>query len=101
MQPTKKRKKPEKLSIFTEVDAKRTPRIVHRKLGRERNWGEQWPGTSLIFLDPRMRSYRYLDTLIHEMLHLFFPELNERTVTLLATKMSKEIWRRRYRRLDK
>jgi hypothetical protein len=96
-----KRRSPERFSTHTDVDAKRNPRVIHRKLGREGNWGEQWPGTSLIYLDPRMRSQRYLNTLIHEMLHLFFPELNERTVRVLADKMAKEIWQRRYRRLDK
>jgi hypothetical protein len=58
-------------------------------------------GTNWIFLDPRMRAKRYLNTLIHEMLHLYFPGLNERTVLLLGDKFANEIWDRRYRRIDK
>jgi hypothetical protein len=101
--PIKKRKRSarEKLSETTEVQAFRNPNIKHQKLGREGNWGEYWCGTSLIILDPRMKAYRYLNTLIHEMLHLFFPDLNERTVTLLGDKFAKQIWKRRYRRIDK
>ena len=101
--PIKKRKRqaPEKLSTQTSVEAYRKPRIVHRKLGREGNWGEHWVGTNRIILDPRMKARRYLNTLIHEMLHLYFPDLNERTVTELADKFSRDIWIRRYRRIDK
>lgn len=85
----------------TTVEAFRIPRIKHKKLGRQKAWGEQYTGTSLILLDPRMRSKRYLNILIHEMLHLYFPDLTEHTTDHLAKAFSKEIWSKRYRRIEK
>lgn len=54
-----------------------------------------------IEIDPRQSSREYLDTLIHEMLHCFLPDLSERGITRMADLMTEEIWKRRYRRIDK
>jgi hypothetical protein len=54
-----------------------------------------------IEIDPRQVSKEYLDTLIHEMLHCFLPDLSERAITRMAHLMADEIWKRRYRRIAK
>jgi hypothetical protein len=54
-----------------------------------------------IEIDPRQNSKEYLNTLIHEMLHCFLPNLSERSIIRLSNIITNEIWKRRYRRLDK
>jgi hypothetical protein len=73
--------------------------IVERKLGREKAFGQYFDG--VVEIDPRLDSFDYLDTLIHEMLHHHFPDASEAQVTEIATKMATQIWRKDYRKLAK
>lgn len=97
--PRKKQRK--KLTKQTEVHAHLIPRIHEKKLGREGNWGQQWSGTERIDIDPRQTAYRYLNTLIHEILHVYFVDLNENTVTIIADAIARIIWKKNYRRIQK
>lgn len=76
-------------------------KVVERKLGREEALGLCWKKTGLVEIDPRLDSKAYLDTLIHEMLHLYFPEEEEWRIAKVATKMANALWFRQYRRLQK
>ena len=75
-------------------------RVVERKLGREKAAGQCRHELNLIEIDPRQDSLEYLDTMIHEMLHLEFPTLPEEQVAKIARRMSKALWKQRYRRLQ-
>jgi len=77
---------------------KNLPKIVERRLGKERCWGLCWYDEKLIEIDPRQNQRQYLNTLIHEMLHLFFEDLSETTVKSVASKMSTVIWNKKYRK---
>lgn len=74
-------------------------RIVERKLGREQAWGQCWQSHGLVEIDPRQNSKSYLNTMIHEMLHLYFKKASERWVAKVADRMSEALWRRGYRRI--
>ena len=76
-------------------------KIQERKLGKERAWGLCWHGENLIEIDPRQKSKKYLDTLIHELLHYCFPELSETTVSREASRITEGVWRQNYRRISK
>jgi hypothetical protein len=76
-------------------------KVVERKLGREEALGLCWKKTGLIEIDPQLESKAHLDTLIHEMLHLYFPEEEEWRIAKVATKMATVLWTHRYRRLQK
>lgn len=52
-----------------------------------------------IEIDPRQDSAEFLDTLIHEMLHCFLPNLEEQYIKKVATKIKNAIWAKKYRRL--
>ena len=54
-----------------------------------------------IEIDPRQLSKEYLNTLIHEHLHCFLPDVSERGITRMADIMTDSIWARRYRRIEK
>ncbi len=76
-------------------------KVVERKLGKEKAWGQQWPGDHLIEIDPRQDSKDFLDTLIHETIHELFPNASEKTVERAAATLTKVIWKCRYRRVMK
>lgn len=74
------------------------PRIRERKL----------PGAALgyaysdglIEIDPRQPAREYLDTLVHESLHLAFPELGEAEIDKSARFISTILWRQNYRKVS-
>ena len=76
----------------------RKPTITHKKLdGNILGLANQQDFE--IEIDPRQLSKEYLDTLIHEQLHCFLPDLSERMISKMATMLTDEIWKRRYRRV--
>ena len=77
----------------------RKPTIVSKKL--EGNiLGLAYQDGFEIEIDPRQVSKEYLNTLIHEMLHCFLPDLSERDITRMADIMTDKIWARRFRRVE-
>lgn len=76
-------------------------KIVEKKLGRERAWGRSWRGESFIEIDPRQKSRQYLNTLIHELLHVIYPEESETKVREHSGVLTKYIWEKNYRRIYK
>ena len=79
---------------------KKTVKIVERKLGREKAYGQCF-GDGLIELDPRMNSKQYLNVSIHELLHHIFTEMSETQVNKTASITSEELWNLGYRRIYK
>lgn len=51
-----------------------------------------------IFIDPRLIPKDYMDTLIHESIHLVFPKLSEQKVLNAATTIANLLWRSGYRK---
>ena len=84
--------------------AKKT-KIVEVKLGRHRVAGRSVYGFALkdrnkILIDPRQRGRTYLDTIIHEKLHLLFPDWSESKVITAARELTLLLWNHSYRRVD-
>jgi hypothetical protein len=63
-------------------------------------WGVCYKKKHLIEILESLDSFNYLDTVIHEMLHYYFPEAKEVYVEQVATIIAKVLWDRRYRRLS-
>jgi hypothetical protein len=77
-------------------------KIEETKLGREKAVGKVIPGNgSIIYVDPRQKSKEYLDTIIHESLHLTCPDWTEEKVVSVAKSLTDVVWRAMYRRLYK
>lgn len=80
-------------------------KVVWRKLGRERAWGQatQDPTNPMIEVDPRLGAKRQLEVLCHEQLHICFPDLSESQVDQAGKALGQILWRQNYRRvmLDK
>ena len=80
---------------------KKNIKVVERPLGRERAMGLAWVGEDKIEIDGRLKSKEYLDTLIHEMLHIYNPTWPETRVAQTATEMANIIWNKNYRRMKR
>lgn len=75
--------------------------ITERKLGQHRAWGLYWHKRKKIEIDPSQMSKKYLTTLIHELVHMNFPDLTEEGVIKAANLISKGVWQQGYRRIYK
>lgn len=75
-------------------------KIVERKLGRERCVGQATHGINLVEIDPRQSEYERLDTLVHELFHISFPNASEEEVVAMSRWFSRILWRQAYRRVN-
>lgn len=76
------------------------PKITHRKLGKENAWGQAWKEDNHIELDSRLVGKPYLETAIHEFLHIQEPKFSENKVTKLAKALSEFLWELEFRKVD-
>lgn len=80
-------------------------KVVEMKLGRHKVNGYNVYGFALkdrnrILIDPRQKGRTYMDTIIHEKLHLLFPEWSESKVMRAAREITSLLWSHSYRRVD-
>ena len=76
-------------------------KVIDKKLGRQRAVGLAWSDAKIIEIDPRQTSKNYLDTLIHELLHVYAPNWSETKVSKTAKEMTQIIWQKNYRRIKR
>ena len=76
-------------------------KVIDIKLGRQKAVGQAYTDSKVIEIDPRQTSKNYLDTLIHELLHVYNPEWSETKVSKTATEMTQIIWTKNYRRIKR
>lgn len=98
------KKKKKNYTESTKVLAHLIPKILEKEnLEQDKKvvLGLTYQGTGKIEINPNQNSREYFDTLTHELLHCFFVDLNEKTVTILANKMTKVFWSKNFRRISK
>jgi predicted CopG family antitoxin len=78
--------------------ASRKIKVVYRKLGKEKAWGQCLD--DCIEIDERLIGKKHLEILAHESLHFLFPEASEEEVTKKAIILTNTIWGQMYRRID-
>ena len=76
-------------------------KVIDKKLGREKAYGLAYSSEMEVVIEERQNSKDYLDTLIHEMLHCFAPKWGEKRVADTANEMTRVIWEKKYRRIEK
>lgn len=77
---------------------RRNVKIIYKKLKGE--FGNAYPDKNLIELDNRMKGRKHLEILIHESLHILYPERDEPYIEEEAAKLTKILWCENYRRID-
>lgn len=80
--------------------------IVEKKLQRHRSkherfvYGQADEENGVAEIEPRQPMPNRLDAVLHEGLHLIFPDLSERVVASAAKKLKRLLWKDRWRRMD-
>jgi hypothetical protein len=74
-------------------------KVIFRKLGKEKAWGQATIDKGLIEIDPRLSARRQLEVLCHEQLHLTFPNLSEKEVDRAGKDLCAVLWAQDYRRV--
>lgn len=74
-------------------------KVVYKKLGREKIWGQ---ADDYIEIDPRLigTGVKHLEVLVHEALHVCFPDMSEEAIEKAGVRISKTLWSEHYRRVD-
>lgn len=73
--------------------------LAERKLGRERAVGQAFPDEGLIEIDPRLEPRQWLSTLVHEAIHIAYPNAEERSVARAERIITRILWRAGIRRI--
>lgn len=74
-------------------------KVIERKLGREKAVGFAYFDENLIEIDPRQSSKEWMETMIHERMHLLFPKLSETQITKKARELTQFLWDFNFRRV--
>jgi hypothetical protein len=74
-------------------------KVIEKKLGREKAYGMVFPPSSKIYIDPRQTPKSYLGTLIHEKLHVMFPDWSETRVRKAEKELANLLWKSGYRKV--
>ena len=72
-------------------------KVIIKKLRRHKALGLADVDKKLIEIDPRQQPMQYLDTLIHELLHIECPEFSETKVKKVTKGIRKGLWEHGYR----
>jgi hypothetical protein len=75
--------------------------IVARKLKRQRAVGRVFLEEGVIEIEERQRPREWLSTLVHEALHVAFPDMAEKRVTAAERKIADILWRAGLRRIHR
>jgi hypothetical protein len=74
-------------------------KVKYRKLGKEKVWGFAH-SDELIELDNRLKGKKHLEILIHECLHILYPQAEEDEIVKKSVTLCNTIWHERYRRIE-
>lgn len=75
-------------------------KVIYKKLGRHKVYGFANCGYNEIEIDSRVKSKKHLELVIHESLHILFPDAEEEEIESKAIILTNTIWGEQYRRVD-
>jgi len=76
-------------------------KIIYRKLGREKAWGQAYCGDNIIEIDPALRGKHKLEIIIHEAMHILNPEWDENEIVQKSRQLTRVLWKERFRQIEK
>lgn len=77
---------------------KKHPKVIKRKLGKEKAWGLYSDG--LIEIDERIKGKKELFLYVHEYLHHLNPQLSENEVIMYSESIGDFLWKLKFRKID-
>jgi len=75
-------------------------KIIYKKLGREKVYGFANLGDNEIEIDNRLKGKKLLELIIHESLHILYPEAEEDEIENNSITLTNTIWHENFRRID-
>lgn len=75
-------------------------KVVYRKLGKERAWGQAHTDSNTIEIDPRLKGRKKMEILIHEALHILNPDMSETKVLDQGRRIANLLWKQHFRQVD-
>lgn len=76
------------------------PKVIVKKLGKERAWGQYDQENNTIEIDERLRGKLRLEIMLHERTHAHFKNMSEEDVTKFASVMADFLWKHSARFVD-
>jgi hypothetical protein len=73
-------------------------RIKVRERKLRKYLGYAYLNEDTVEIDPNQTPRQYLDTLIHEILHILYPKDSETKISRNASTITHHIWKKNYRR---
>jgi hypothetical protein len=74
-------------------------KVIYAKLGRSKAWG-QAHSDGLVEIDIRAKGKKRLELIIHECLHLLYPDATEEEIISKSIALTKTLWHENYRQID-
>lgn len=76
---------------------RKQPKVIIRKLGKEKAWGQFIEDDNIIEIDPRLRGKNKLGVYLHELYHWFKPDATEEEVLTFEAEFTEFLWRHNLR----
>lgn len=74
-------------------------KVKYKKLGKHQAWGLA-DSAGFVEIDERLKGKKALEILVHECLHLLFPESSEEEIVKKSVTLTNTLWHEKYRRID-
>ena len=74
-------------------------KVIHKKLGREKAYGMA-DSDGVVYIDPRLKGKKHMEIILHECLHLLYPDDSEEAIVDKSVTLCKILWKEGYRRVD-
>lgn len=74
-------------------------KVIHKKLGREKAYGMA-DSDGTVYIDPRLKGKKHLEIVLHECLHILYPEDSEEAIVDKSVTLCKILWKDGYRKVD-
>lgn len=72
--------------------------VVYKRL--KKVWGYAVMSTNSIEIDNRAKGKKHMEIVIHECLHLLWPEESEEDIEKKSILLTNTLWHEKYRRID-
>lgn len=74
-------------------------KVIREKLGRIKAWGVVHDD-NIVRIDERLTGKKEMEVIIHESLHVLFPEMEEDDVIEKSVILTNTLWHEHYRKVD-
>jgi predicted ATP-dependent Lon-type protease len=74
-------------------------RVKYLNLGKHKVWGFS-DSAGHVELDKTLKGKKHLEILIHECLHLLYPDSEEEEIIKNSVTLTNTLWHEKYRRVD-